>query len=191
MSAFEKKIESIRKAYAAGLYEPALALVLTLPDICAEIEFPSIDKVGDRYIKWSNNHIFQDNPSNNKGNFSGAALYQLRCHFLHNGNSDLFKDKGNADSRVFISKFELMLPKDESDNSTELLMKSMTWKDDQTQEEFYTVQMNIRNIIDEICNATEEFYEDWPTKDSFEDHSIQLIEYNEETLEQVKLEIVP
>lgn len=180
MSAFENKIDSVRKAYAAGLYEPALALALTLPDICAEIEYPTISFVGDRYIKWSNAHIFQENPSNEKANFSGAALYQLRCHFLHNGSSDLYKDKGKADSQVCISKFEIMLPKAESDNSTELLMRAMVWKEDQTQEEIFTMQMNIRNIIDEICYAAELFYENWPNKDDFDDHSIHFLDYKEE-----------
>ena len=185
MSAFENKIDAVRKAYASGLYEPALALALTFHDICAQIEYPNVDKVGDRYIKWSNNHIFQDNPSNDKETFSGAALYQLRCHFLHTGNSDLYKDNGSIDSRVYISKFELMLPKSESDNSTELMIRAMTWKDDQTNKEFYTVQMNIREIIDAVCNATQEFYEDWPNKNDFVDHSIQLLCYTEDLDEQV------
>ncbi len=179
MSAFENKIEAIRKAYTAGLYEPALALALTLPDICAEIEYPNIDKVGERYIKWSNNHIFQDNPSNEKENFSGAALYQLRCHFLHNGNSDMFKDKGNVDARVNISKFELMLPKEGDSKQRELLIRAMTWKDANAQNEYYTVKMNIRNLIDEICYAASEFYENWLNKGDFEDHSIQLLKYEE------------
>ena len=102
---------------------------------------------------------------------------------MHNGNSDLFKNTGNANARVIISKFELMLPKGESSNPGELLMRLATWKDDKTNEEYYTIKMNIRNIIDEIYYAVLEFYENWPTKNDFEDHSIRFLNY-EETLKE-------
>ena len=73
MSTFEYKVQSVRKAFNTGLYESALALALTLPDICAIIEYPNITLVGERYIKWSNSHIFIDNPSNVNENFAGAV----------------------------------------------------------------------------------------------------------------------
>ncbi len=177
MDRFENKLKAVRKAYEEGLYEPALALALTLPDICAAIEFPNIEYVGERYIKWSNSHIFSENPSNINENFAGAALYQLRCNFLHSGNSDIYKDTGNPNARVVIKKFDLMLPKENDEGVGELLLQTMTWKDDQTQEETYTVKMNLRHIVDEICYAASAFYEGWSNKSDFDDHSVCFLEY--------------
>ena len=51
--------------------------------------------------------------------------------------------------------------------------------------------MNIREIIDEICNATEEFYEGWQNKNDFDDNSIQLLDYSDNLDEQIKCGYVP
>lgn len=180
MSAFENKIQSIREAYKNGLYEPALALALTLPDICGAIKYRS-DEVGYRYIKWSNDHIFLEDPSNKGENFAGAALFQLRCSFLHNGDEqiykDTFKDK-NKYKNVYIKYFELMKPKSGEEGIGELLSRAEVRRDSVTKEEFYTVKMNIRKIIDEICNAAESFYEGWKNKSDFEDHVVVFQDYN-------------
>ena len=47
----EKRIQEARKCLDNGLYEAALALALTLPDICGQVEYPAIKKVGERYTK--------------------------------------------------------------------------------------------------------------------------------------------
>ena len=57
MGNFLEKIESVRDAFKAGLYEPALALALTLPDICAKIEHQSMSSARG-YIEWCDAHIF-------------------------------------------------------------------------------------------------------------------------------------
>ncbi len=180
MSAFEDKIKSIREAYKNGLYEPALALALTLPDICGAIQYKS-GEVGDRYIRWSNDHIFLEDPSNKGENFAGAALYRLRCAFLHSGNDEIYKDtaKGKDEYKnVYIKYFELMKPKTNEEGIGELLSCAEVRRDSITKEEFYTVKMNIRNIIDEICNAAESFYEDWKNKSDFDDHVVIFQDYS-------------
>jgi hypothetical protein len=79
MNAFENKIQSIREAYKNGLYEPALALALTLPDICGAIKYRS-DEVGDRYIKWSNDHIFLEDPPQTPYEQSKNAINRRYCY---------------------------------------------------------------------------------------------------------------
>lgn len=46
-------VNQINQSLKKGLYFPALALALALPDICAYAEYPDMeDKVGQRYISW-------------------------------------------------------------------------------------------------------------------------------------------
>lgn len=176
MTDFEKKIASIRKAFQHQLYEPALALALSLPDICASIEFPQISTVTERYIKWSNNHISMCDNSGAKDAFSGSALYQLRCRFLHNGHSNIFKDNGTSTTNVYFYKFDLMSPNAENVN-TGLQCAISTWKDDTTGEITYTARMNLSYIIDEICSAAETFFDNWADKSAFDEHSVNIMEY--------------
>lgn len=43
----KEKVLQIRKALEAEIYLPALALALTLPDICGQIEYPKIIQSGN------------------------------------------------------------------------------------------------------------------------------------------------
>lgn len=73
-------IIDINKAKDAGAILSAMALALTIPDMC----------VGDKsnrndYIAWYNKYV-------NKGNayfITGEECYALRCSFLHQGNADI------------------------------------------------------------------------------------------------------
>ena len=177
MSDFLGKIDSVHDAYKARLFEPALALALTLPDICANIEYPTEKSVTKRYIDWCNSHIFASS-SGADDEFTGAALYQLRCHFLHNGDDEIFKNNGETWTRVRINEFDLMEPKDSC--GKELLLKISTMKDTDTGEITYKAKMNLRYIIDLICDSAEEFYDSWTNKSDFDDHVVNLLEYNPE-----------
>lgn len=176
MGSFLEKIESIRDAYKAGFYEPALALALTIPDICAKVEHPAEESVTRRYIDWCNAHIFTDHSTDTDVSFAGAALYQLRCHFLHNGDSEIFKNNGRTWTQVAFREFDLMEPKDGS--GTELMFKIMTFKDTDTGEITYKAKMNLRYIIDIICDCAEEFYDSWLNKNDFDDHVVNLLKYS-------------
>jgi hypothetical protein len=62
----------------------AIALTLTLPDICGSIEYPEMhrpDQVGERYRRWCNEWA-------QMVTVSGADCYALRCAFLHNGGDE-------------------------------------------------------------------------------------------------------
>ena len=47
----EEYVREIRSAISNHLYYPALALALTLPDVCGNVEYPE-SSVFDRYTKW-------------------------------------------------------------------------------------------------------------------------------------------
>lgn len=88
-----QKTKEIRSALQAELYDSALALALTLPDICAKVEYGKTSR--DNYIKWFDElvaekfmysaTILPDNVITNYQMINGADCYGLRCAFLHSG----------------------------------------------------------------------------------------------------------
>lgn len=80
----------------------ALALALTLPDICGEAEYPEAKRSSQRYIPWYNEYIgkYERDRSSSLGDapeelpfLSGELVYQIRCRFLHSGEIDFKKEK--------------------------------------------------------------------------------------------------
>ena len=51
----KEKINDIKEAVANKAFQSALALALTLPDICGEIEYPTESSGRKRYAKWCDN----------------------------------------------------------------------------------------------------------------------------------------
>ena len=92
-------IDDIERAKNNKAYLSALALALTLPDICGNIEYLN-PKVSFRYEKWYNTWVYKyfkqkesENEfiarASNATKFDGAFCYRLRCAMLHSGNTDL------------------------------------------------------------------------------------------------------
>lgn len=80
----EYVLEDIRRAHEAGLYYVAVAVALSLPDVCAALEDdphkPS--KVGERYIRW-----FNANAADAFKLLDAESCYRLRCGVLHEAKS--------------------------------------------------------------------------------------------------------
>ena len=93
-------------------YFVALALTLTLPDICGAAEYPAETSVGKRYINWYNKYIGdaeqKERSSDTDSYLSGEVVYNLRNTFLHQGNPTINKDKIKAPENHF-DKFILIL----------------------------------------------------------------------------------
>lgn len=82
-------------------YLGALFLALTLPDSLGKLAYPSIDKVGERYIKWFDENVYNifgllysDPFYSNSVHFDGKACYQLRCKLLHESTNDIAEKTG-------------------------------------------------------------------------------------------------
>lgn len=73
-------VSAVRDALARENWYAALALALTLPDICADLEKPKRG-VGARYTQWWNTYLSRKY----NGALSGDDCYKLRCTFLHQG----------------------------------------------------------------------------------------------------------
>jgi len=74
-------LRDMLRALDADAQHSALALALTIPDICGSIEFPKEPKVGRRYTDWCDTW-------GKMLAVSGADCYALRCAFLHSGSEE-------------------------------------------------------------------------------------------------------
>jgi len=84
-------IDATRTAINSKNWYAALALALTVPDICGRLEDPSTKSSEKRYIKWYNKYMLNKyehemGPANILHTFLGGSdLYALRCAYLHQG----------------------------------------------------------------------------------------------------------
>lgn len=107
-----EKITHIKVALKAGAYEAALALALTLPDICAKVESGKSTTSGNDYIAWVDKYVNFEVLSfcsdTQQAEMNGTLVYALRCAFLHCGN-DQINDQ-NAGQNLPHTNFKVMPP---------------------------------------------------------------------------------
>jgi hypothetical protein len=86
-------LREIEKALDAKLYYLAIAVALSVPDICACLEFDPDNPTRatmKTYSTWCNTNI-----GSKFDNLNGDDLFYLRCGILHRGNFDNGKSKFN------------------------------------------------------------------------------------------------
>lgn len=158
-----ERVDEVEKVLADGFYQSALALALTLPDICGKILFPEEGSVGARYRKWFDQYVSQKFMPNcqpksvdpSKRIMDGAIAYQLRCAYLHSGESDddemRKRVKNNikqTDDGCFEAAYQFILTLDqegitvESDCGTQMPKRQ------------YTVYINVKRLYERLCAAT-------------------------------------
>ena len=166
-----KKIADVRQAIKNGTYYSAVALALTFPDICCQVENGSMENQNSNrtmYINWVNNHMdFEDFHFPLSGfvsqTFTGEMCYSLRCKVLHNGNTDV----NNALLGVIADGFILTTPKDE--------MYYHGYKYCENQESDGNIKrityIAIDYLCERLCDSAEKFYNEWECKTDFDKHS--------------------
>lgn len=101
---FLDRVQEIEQNVADRRWQSALALALTLPDICGGIAFPEIVKkyrdgrvmldrqnnptrdVGGQYIRWFDTYaapFFKQTDNAQRPYICGERCWQLRCEYLH------------------------------------------------------------------------------------------------------------
>lgn len=182
-------IKDVTLALKHRSYLSALALALTIPDICGQIEYPHLTKNnGKRNIKrqyetwfddWVNQYFadftgWSDDFSKAKNPyFTGEMCYRLRCSFLHSGNSDIDIRNHHEDNRSDClyefrlavngaDSFKLTWSGDSNDKSAALKTKIIT--------------VNIDKLCKCICFSAEKYYQEHDD-DSFNKNSINIINY--------------
>ncbi len=94
----EQIVTSIKRSLEVQLWMPALALALTLPDVCSQIEYPEYagpGSTGKRYPKWFEcwvkEKLFRIGHDGKEFPMSGEDCYAFRNAFLHVGEAKLQK----------------------------------------------------------------------------------------------------
>jgi hypothetical protein len=88
-------LNEIERCLAADLYFPAVAIALTLPDVCGSLETPSGTRgvrYGARYIAWYDSNVGSRFPA-----LSGPECWSLRCGVSH---SAALQEGGKEHTRI-------------------------------------------------------------------------------------------
>lgn len=150
------QINEIQKSIEHECYLSALALALTIPDICGKAEYPNAKGSKDRYVKWYDTYLGLyercDSPySADMPYLSGEMLYSLRCSVLHQGNPNV--EGGNIhEDRCKVDEFTLVIDEDYDSGlscvSYGAGMKIVHRK----------IEVNIVNICKKLCLTAEKYY---------------------------------
>lgn len=161
------KIRDIRDALRNGTYYCALALALTLPDICCQVENGLADSENSNrtmYISWVNKNVQFDAfhspfPGFERQTFTGDMCYSLRCKVLHNGNTEV----KNKNLGVNVDKLILTRPNEENHYC------GYKYVEDSKGDAISYI--GIDYLCERLCAAAELFYNNWKNKEDFAKHS--------------------
>ena len=176
----KEKIKDIRNALDNGCFLSALALALTLPDICGRVKFRG-EKGKKVYIYWFDEFVSPYYQSDDKyadvykgTEFNGTVCYSLRCAYLHSGNADLKEQ----DPYIEINQFDLCLSNNKNSGVYVDMHEVIT--PDCSDEKMYRVRLDVRKLCKILCDAAEKYYIDHEDKEMFKEHAIRIISMEEE-----------
>ena len=101
----QQYLDSIKLSLETNNYFSAIAIALTLPDICASIEAEDNKTSRDKYCRWFNKYLVDKytifSTDRNIVVFSAKECYATRCSFLHQGthiteHQDIISKEKNA-----------------------------------------------------------------------------------------------
>lgn len=147
-SIFQNKIAEIRKALELELYNCALIVALTLPDICGKVEYPFENKANCRYKCWFDKYampLFTVTATTLPRNemvgytfFTSEECWALRCSVLHAGNYNIEK--------VDLANVSFHAHKRNGENYSHYVRDS------------YSADFDVIQICETLCSAAEQFY---------------------------------
>ena len=180
---FLHRIEEVELNIEDGRWQSALALALTLPDICGGIAFPEIVKryrdgravldrnqrptrdVGNQYIRWFDTYaapFFKVSAQDISPYICGERCWQLRCEYLHQN-----KGFANTDDNTSI-RFHLgvncgtsvcQLDRISSDNS------------------LTDIRIDIEQFCQRMCRAVRAYYEAEHTEKDFNLYNTPVLDF--------------
>jgi len=156
----------------------ALGMALTLPDICAHVEYPNENSSDKRYIDWCEKYLFNQGfyPTHVVDNskppeqwekvreIEPKMCYKLRCAFLHSGNLELNQRK-NDNYPIFDLKIT-------SEKEEGIYIDSIMSID---QNKLIRKTVDCRLLTRVLCNAAKEYYNNSTKKDHFINHHINIV----------------
>lgn len=151
-----KKTNEIRIALNNKLYNCALTVALTLPDICGKVECPNTS-IAYRYKNWFKKYAepkftvsATQLPSNKIIQYTwlrANECYALRCAVLHAGNYDTEK--------IGLSQLHFHAHLREKTNYSHMVRDSSS------------ADFDVIQLCETLCNAAEEYYENSNNKELF------------------------
>ncbi len=191
MLMIEKYVKDIRNALENKSYYSALALALTLPDVCGVAEYPNKKNVSERYISWYDKYIGDNltapnqliyDSFNQPPYLSGEMVYNLRNLYLHQGslNVDVNKmkeDVNKVDMLITTVGDGPMIPEMSLDVGlgTEPLVK------------FRVLLVNVSHICGLLCDGALEYYKRNSDKFKFAGNVIHLDHVSEKESPSVEI----
>lgn len=172
-----KKLKDIQRAIECECYLSALALTLTLPDICSKVE--SGEKGRNSYIFWYDKYVkplhYIKGENAPEHQFNGELCYALRCSFLHSGNYEFEQKK----EKINI-EFELHADKVLGEPNIHDSYRKM--KDGRT-----IIDLDVYGLCHCICKAVKNFYYEYENKEEFKKYEsvIQNESWSDETYKKI------
>ena len=162
-------VDEVTACINSECFVAALALALTLPDICGKAEFPN-DSVGQRYIQWYDKHIGQYEKPNLKGADdmpypSGEVVYSLRNSMLHQGTPNVDSAKIKEDS-CKINHFTLLIADVRDGGSSNVSVKA------NGEYAHRALSINAVNLCFKLCSVAKSYYNDNKEKFDFFEYDI-------------------
>ena len=179
-------IKEIESCIKSNNLRCALGMALTLPDMCAIVEYPHMSNVGERYETWCEKYLFnQGLLPTHKVDYSKPQeewerirviepnmCYKLRCAFLHSGNLEL--NQRNGDN---FPTFRLHISSSEENG----VYTDSKWNDKKLN--INQISFDIRKLTRVLCNAAKEYYDQHELKEDFETHNVQVVNIEKEASE--------
>lgn len=171
---FLARIDEIETCLKNECYIAALALALTLPDICGKSEYPNAGN-GKRYIRWYNQYVGVYEKSRSPYGvdmpyLNGEVVYSLRNNFLHAGNPNIEKEKIREEN-CKIDNFRLETGESLIGDTSHVRYG----KEYEIEERTYTV--NVRVLCMKLCRAAKGYYLE--NVDKFDFFKYDMVEKND------------
>lgn len=182
---FLSRIQEIEWNVQDGRWQSALALALTLPDICGGIEYPDMVKryrdgrvmqdrygeptrdVGSQYVRWFDDHAsgyFKRNPEDEKPYLSGERCWQLRCEYLHQNKGFVNEDEKEE------TYFHLGI-----NCGTSICMQDVNGEE----QESGHIRLDIQQMCSRMCLAAREYYKKNQEKKDFSLYHTPVLDFTQ------------
>lgn len=163
----DKYVNDIRNSLSHKCYFSALALALTLPDICGRVEYPDTS-VAEGYISWYDKYLGnyfaqgKDDLGGNNPWLSGEVIYNLRNTFLHQGSPKITTSKIKEDANR-VDRFILILG-----DGTQIWDSTLSIDIGNGRLKFRTILVELTFLCDSICHSALKYYLNNKDKFSFD-----------------------
>ena len=153
-----KIVDEIEKSMENECYMAALALALTLPDICGKAEYHDVNNkmIGKRYRNWFDEFLGKyEKPLNKESDdmpyTSGEIVYSLRNCLLHQGTPNVESEK-IREEQCRVDRFVLTID-DAMDGGGSQVSYGKDMKIVHRE-----LEVNIHNLCKKLCAVSKAYY---------------------------------